>query len=102
MHGPTLVAPVSTKKTPGTREVSTDIAVPNVLKQLTAATTFLPDLPTAAVFKLQAYVAPRDEASFSLLSDEWAEADGIHPFGEDAETQQVRFTLLNVHFLTFS
>ncbi|CCA73319.1 hypothetical protein PIIN_07274 [Serendipita indica DSM 11827] len=80
-HSPTLVPAI-------TKNLVTDIAVPNVLKQLTAATTFLPDLPTPAVFKLQAYVMPENETSLSLLSDEWVAVDGVHPFGEDVETQQ--------------
>ncbi|CAG7853538.1 SubName: Full=Uncharacterized protein {ECO:0000313/EMBL:CCA73319.1} [Serendipita indica DSM 11827] len=80
-HSPTLVPAI-------TKNLVMDIAVPNVLKQLTAATTFLPDLPTPAVFKLQAYVMPENETSLSLLSDEWVAVDGVHPFGEDVETQQ--------------
>ena len=86
-------------------------AVLNVLKQIVAATTYLPDLPSPGVFTLQAYVnadaakgipgggfeesdrldeSARVEGVPSLM-DDWRDVtdEGQVPFIKGVETQQV-------------
>jgi hypothetical protein len=83
---------------------ASDIAVPNVLKQIVAATTSLPDLPSPGVFTLQAYV--HSEVAVGLggsqvegipgLMDDWKDVtdEGQMPFVEGTETQQVSHRFL--------
>lgn len=66
-----------------------DISVPNVLKQVVAATTFLPELPSPSVFNILTYVS--DEGSSNIEESSWRDLTDIGwcPFGDDVETQQV-------------
>jgi len=89
--------PIYSQKPPSD---TSEIAVLNVLKQIVAATTSLPDLPSPAVFTLQTYV--QEEAARrvtnagilasepELMMDDWRDVteDGPLPFGEGVETQQ--------------
>ncbi|KAG8750228.1 Mitotic spindle checkpoint component mad2 [Serendipita sp. 396] len=74
--------------TSATNGPSNDIAVPNVLRQLTAAISVLPDLPSPAIFNLQAYVASEDRNLPGSLPEQWEESTDTYPFGEDVEIQQ--------------
>jgi len=108
---PSLVTPAASTNTPKHDPQSTDIAVLNVLKQIVAATTYLPDLPSPGVFTLQAYVnadaakgipgggfeesdrldeSARVEGVPSLM-DDWRDVtdEGQVPFIKGVETQQV-------------
>jgi hypothetical protein len=109
---PSLVAPAASTKPINTPkqdpQSSAGIAVPNVLKQIVAATTSLPDLPSPGVFTLQAYVnadaakgvpgegleeSHRVEGVPGLMGD-WRDVtdEGQVPFTEGVETQQVSWS----------
>lgn len=77
---------ISSTKTPS-KDTTQDLATLNVLKQIIAATTMLPDLPAPAVFTLQAYVA--DEEESHTLSGEWKEVNSL-PFDKDTEVQHTQ------------
>lgn len=87
---PHKAAPVATPSaTKGDdNEDASDVAVPNILKQIAAATTMLPDLPTPGVFTLQGYVSNDDEVGGMV--GEWTDAgeEGSYSFA-DVEVQQV-------------
>ncbi|KIM26393.1 hypothetical protein M408DRAFT_192693 [Serendipita vermifera MAFF 305830] len=81
---PVFVTPGKPNAT--TQESTGDIAVPNVLKQIVAATTSLPDLPSPGVFTLQAYVATETGPE-----GEWRDVTetATLPFENGVETQEV-------------
>ncbi|KAG8835150.1 Mitotic spindle checkpoint component mad2 [Serendipita sp. 399] len=90
-NGPTIRGPGITSNgstVPG--GLSNDIAVPNVLRQLAAAISVLPDLPTPAIFNLQAYVASEDKNLPNHPPGQWKESTNLYPFADAIELQQAR------------
>jgi hypothetical protein len=92
MHPPKTTSTSSRNTT----TMASDVAVPNVLKQIVAATTMLPDLPDPAVFTLQTYVANQldgeegeDLSRLGLIGD-WKDVtdEQLYPFEAHVDVQQ--------------
>lgn len=78
------------------QDASVDLSVPNLLKQIAAAATFLPDLPTPGVFNLLTYVSEKTLEEQEVL-EHWSDIteDGSYSFDPDTETQQVSMSIMN-------